>query len=209
MSPATKTTIKNIFFDFDGVLTTDTNGSKTICTNLSLETGISYDRLYPCYRPFIPDLIIGKKTQKDIWNEYCSCVGKQIPITVLEYAFYNVPFDEEMMALVKKLHGKYKLGIITDNSITRFDAIVAHHELDKLFDAIIVSGKIGSRKNEKIIFEHALKELKAKAAESVFIDNTADNLVIAKELGFYTLYYDDEKKDVKKLTTELQNLGIK
>ncbi len=200
--------IKTIYFDFDGVLTSDTNGSKTICTTLALETGISYDRLYPCYRPFILDLIVGKKKHEEIWPEFCKCVGKKIDITVLDYAFYNVPFDEEMMELVRKLHGKHKLGIITDNSEGRFYAITAHHELNALFDAIIVSGKVGSRKNEKTIFEYALKELKAKASESAFIENTADNLIVPKEMGFHTILFDDGKRDVKGLKDALTKLGI-
>ena len=198
--------IRTIFFDFDGVLTTDKNGSRTICRNLAEKSGIPFEKLYQCFRPFIPDLIHGRKTQRDIWQQFVSCAGKPIDVGLLDYAFRHVPFDAAMMELAHELKQQHTLGIITDNSYARFSAITDALCLDSLFHPIIVSGTVGSTKKDKKIFEIALREAKARAHECVFIDNIADNLVVPKEMGFHTIFFDDEMRDINALKGEISAL---
>jgi putative hydrolase of the HAD superfamily len=38
-----------------------------------------------------------------------------------------------------------------------------------------------------------------ESGECVFIDNTAQNLVVPRQMGFRTVYFDDEKRDLAEL----------
>ncbi|VVB59923.1 Glyceraldehyde 3-phosphate phosphatase [uncultured archaeon] len=198
--------IKAIFFDFDGVLTNFEYGSYTVCYNLSQKTGIPTDKLVSCYHQHTGGLDIGKIEDKDFWGAFCRCVGCEIGITLLDYAFRNVSMNEKMLELAKKLRKNYKVGIITDNSKGRFNAIIDEFKLRDIFDALILSADVGATKKEEVIFRRALDSLKLKPQECIFIDNSARNLEVPKRMGFKTIHYDFQKKDFDSLLTQLKTL---
>lgn len=201
--------IKAIFFDFDGVLTTNSNGSGTICRNIvDALPDISFDTLYPCYRAQHPLLLSGKVKHADIWDDVCGCVGTNIDIAILYDALKKVPMNTAMFALAKELRKKYKTGIITDNTKERFDAILREISLDRLFDVIILSADTGGRKDEPQIFEEALRMAGCSAQECVFIDNQERNLVVPSRMGFKTMWHDDTKNNVDVLRQQLRAIGV-
>jgi putative hydrolase of the HAD superfamily len=55
---------------------------------------------------------------------------------------------------------------------------------DELFDAVVISGEVGMRKPEPRIFRHVLGLIGLPAAECVFVDDLAHNVMAAVELGF-------------------------
>ena len=202
--------IKTIFFDFDGVLTTDTNGSGTVCRNLQkLVPDLSFDELYRCYRGRHSLVTLGKATHADIWSEFCSCVGKNIDIAILYEALKYAPKNEPMFELCQTLRKNYKTGIITDNTKERFEALIQEMQLDSCFDFIVLSADIGSTKSESLIFEEALRMANAKAEECVFIDNQQRNLEVPAQMGFHTYWHDDAKNDLASLRRQLKEWGVK
>ena len=191
--------IKGLFFDFDGVITTDKQGSPTIISYISQETNIPYERVENAYYKHNQDLLYGRITHRDMWEQFCREVGKSVDYQILEKAFMNISLDEKMLDYIKKKRKDYLIGMITDNKADRINTIVDNTVLKDLLDVVIISANVHSRKIEKKIFEEALKESGLKAEECVFIDNTAANLVVPSEMGFTTIYFDDEKRDFSSL----------
>lgn len=191
--------IKGLFFDFDGVITTDKQGSPTIISYISKETNIPYERVENAYYKHNQDLLYGRITHRDMWEQFCREVGQPIDYQILEKAFMNISLDEKMLDYIKKKRNDYLIGMITDNKADRINTIVDNTVLKELLDVVIISANVHSRKIEKKIFEEALKESGLKAEECVFIDNTAANLVVPSEMGFTTIYFDDEKRDFSSL----------
>ena len=203
------TLIKTIFFDFDGVLTTDSNGSTTVCSNLQKAIPeLSFDDLYRCYRKNHSQLLLGKATYADIWNDFCACLGKQVDISLLPEILKNAPKNEQMFTLCEALKQHYKIGIITDNPKERLHALIKRMKLDELFPILILSADVGAKKNKSPIFEEALRAANANAQECVFIDNQQRNLVIPSEMGFHTFCHDDVKNDLVPLLQQLKEWGI-
>ena len=201
--------IKTIFFDFDGVLTTDTNGSGTVCRNLQkLVPDLSFDELYRCSRGRHSLVTLGKATHADIWNEFCSCVGKEIDIAILYEALRYAPKNEPMFELCQTLRKNYKTGIITDNTKERFDALIQEMQLDQYFDFLVLSADIGSTKNESLIFEEALRMANSEAQECVFIDNQQRNLDVPAKMGFRTYWHDDATNDLVSLRRQLKAWNV-
>lgn len=191
--------IKGLFFDFDGVITTDKQGSPTIISYISKETNIPYERVENAYYKHNQDLLYGRITHEDMWEQFCREVGKSVDYQILEKAFMNISLDEKMLDYIKKKRNDYLIGMITDNKADRINTIVDNTVLKELLDVVIISADVHSRKIEKKIFEEALKESGLRAEECVFIDNTAANLAVPSEMGFTTIYFDDEKRDFSSL----------
>ncbi len=96
----------------------------------------------------------------------------------------NITIDKKMLQYIKDRHDHYLIGMITDNKADGIKTIVSNTELKELFNVIIISADVHSRKSERKIFEEALKQSGLKAEECIFIDNTASNLKIPSEMGF-------------------------
>lgn len=200
--------IKAIFFDFDGVLTTDSSGSDTICRNISNGSGVPFETVRESYNNHVADLVLGRKRYADIWDEFCKGLGKQVDVGILKDVYANIPLNTKMFEVVRELHAHYMLGIITDNLRDRLDTLVEQYQLGDLFSHNICSADIGSGKHNQEIFKAALDQSGFKPEESIFIDNKEKNLVVPKEMGFHTYYHDDAKNDVQAFKIWLAEQGI-
>lgn len=202
--------IKAIFFDFDGVLTLDEHGSDTECRNLQLETGVDFQKICLCHEMYWGDkILLDTVTHEDLWDDFCACLCAKLDIAILPRVLGNVPKNENMFGLAKELkQRKYKLGIITNNDDKRMTILEQELGLQKLFDSIIVSGRVGIKKPDHDIFEKAVESLNLQPQECLFIDNTVKNLVAAKQLGFETYYHLCGKNDINALKKHLLLHGV-
>ena len=190
-----KRNIKGIFFDFDGVVTNDKNGTPLIISYISKNTGLPLEKVDVAYRRYNEDMLMGKITHKEMWAPFCREVGMDIDYGILEKAFLSLKLDDKMIELILKYKEKYHIGLITDNKVDRIETIIENTRLKGLFDTIIISANIRSRKNEETIFLSALKESGLKACECVYIDNNKKNLIVPKKLGFTTILFDNINRD--------------
>ena len=68
-----------------------------------------------------------------------------------------------------------------------------NYGLEDLFDALIVSSKVGTRKPEAEIYYFALKALSVNPEETVFVsDELSEDLIGAKGCGIRTIWLDTE-----------------
>jgi HAD superfamily hydrolase (TIGR01509 family) len=195
--------IKALFFDYDGVLTTDKTGSLTTNRYLSEMTTVEYDTIRKAFAQYNKDLLVGKTTHRAIWEAVCEAACCKIDFSLLEQAFLSTPPNDPMFALARRLKPKYKLGIITDNKRDRIACLRKSQDLDALFNPIVVSAEFGSDKDSPAVFEYALRCLDIRPEEGVFIDNNPDNLIAPGALGMGVIFHDDEKNDVDKLAATL------
>lgn len=196
--------IRAVLFDFDGVLTTDPSGSATTVRHLAQATGLQADRVWNAFAPFNADLLFGRTTHIDVWTAICATLGHDIDIALLHNAFDGTPMNTAMLDLAARLRAGHAAGIVTDNKRDRIDRLVARHALDSLFDPIVVSADCGSGKEDAAIFRHTLDLLGLPPQETVFIDNSARNLVAAGALGMHTVHFDDARNDVPGLAETLR-----
>lgn len=197
-----------IFFDFDGVLTTDESGNYTTFSWLAKETGIPFETLSPSWRSVASDAYSGKRDIIQIWHDFCGTLGQEIDLQLLFRAFESTPKNEAMFTLCTKLRSHYRLGIITVNTAERIHYLDGAWGLHTLFDPIIVSANVGAFKNNPHIFNESLRQAHVDASQAVFIDNHKDNLVVAKELGMQTYFFETEKNDIAALTAWLHTVGV-
>ena len=200
--------IKAVFFDFDGVLTTDKTGSTTTTRYISQKTGVGLSTVKSAFARHNTALTLGKTTHSKIWRQLCDDLGQSLSSSLLHEAFESTPLNKEMFTLARALRPAQLVGIITDNKKDRIDYLRRLHSLDALFDPVVVSAEVGSDKAEQSIFLTALRSAGVKACEAVFIDNNKENLIAPDSLGMKTFIHDDEKNDVQLLVKRLQEIGV-
>lgn len=194
--------MKVIFFDLDGVLTTDKSGSLSCAKYIAQKINIDFHKLYECKKKFDHATDNGEAREEDVWSTACESFGKILNPQWLFEAYLSTPMDEKMIDYAKWLKGKFKVGIITDNSVERVQAIIQKHNWTNIFDPIVVSGAVKCTKRDTKIFEIAAQIAKVNPNDCIFIDNSQRNIDSATKAGFAGIFFEDEKRDL----TELFNM---
>jgi putative hydrolase of the HAD superfamily len=105
-----------------------------------------------------------------------------------EFMHYASP-DADAVGVLQKLHGKYKLGLISNAFIPEtVRKLLEKFSLKQFFDVILISGEINRRKPSPEIFERALQALGVKASRTVFVGDMLDLDVMGpKKVGMKTV----------------------
>ncbi len=132
-----------------------------------------------------------------------------------------VRIDENAEFALKALHEKYRLGIVSNFAISEcVTKILDQHNLTSLFNLIVVSAAVNRRKPHPGIFRYALRKLKLKPSEVVFVGDTVDaDIKGARQAGMKTVYIerrpqkdledsppDQTIKSLSELPTSIENL---
>lgn len=110
--------------------------------------------------------------------------------------FAGMAMRPEMIAVVRHLRGRYKLGCITNNVRVVEQRNVL---LDELFDVLVESSKVGVRKPDPRIYQIACDLLGVTPEQSIFLDDFGVNLKAARELGMATIKVDETTSAIDEL----------
>jgi len=102
----------------------------------------------------------------------------------------HVYIDTHAKTVLNSLHGKYKLGIISNFAIPEcVYKLLKTNGLNGLFDLVVISGEVNKRKPSPEIFKNALRLLSVSAEQAVFVGDTADaDVAGAKAVGMNSVY---------------------
>ena len=73
------------------------------------------------------------------------------------------------------------------------------YKLRKFFDLLIYSCDVKARKPDSKIYKIALKKLKVRPEEAVFIDDKHENVNSAKKLGIHGIIFKNNKQTINEL----------
>ncbi|CAD6193161.1 unnamed protein product [Caenorhabditis auriculariae] len=193
-------TIKTVIFDMGGVLIPAPmdlwqvfEQERNLKAGSIVETILSPDGL-PHFAAFEKGQISSEDFEpifSHIYNLQHGRVGEVLPIMseLLNMVSEAVVYPE-MRQLLKSLRlSGYRLVLITNN----FYADRAHLKptvppgIDRLFDDVIESCRIGIRKPYPRIYQLACDRNKSRPEECVFLDDLGSNLKTAKSMGMQTI----------------------
>ncbi len=106
--------------------------------------------------------------------------------------------------LIKALKGKYRLAAITNTTDLHFRYWLENFPVLRLIETFFPSHETGLRKPDPELFHLALKQLKARPEETVFVDDMEENAQAAQALGIRTVHY----RSTEELKSEFEKLGI-
>ncbi len=147
---------------------------------------------------------LGKADVSDIWDD----VARRLDLGPEQAADLQRDFwrgDQLDLALVERirqLRPNYKTGLITNAFKDIRKSIEELWHLDDVFDAIIISSEVGLAKPDPAIYRRWLDQLSLPAEAAVFIDDFAENITAARQLGMATIHF----KGPDQALTELEAL---
>ncbi len=189
--------IKAVLFDVDGVLVDSLTANRKFVNDLLKEQGkkelnekeffaIRFMTIKQVIETFCPEL--KEKEINRIRKKWSYEYKNYLKLTVL---------NNGAKEILKELKEKVKLGIITNRSKT---SVLMHHKIINFFDSIITSSDVKNPKPSPEGILKALKELKIKPEEAIFIGDAETDIKAGNSAGVKTLSYkiklDDKTKKI-------------
>lgn len=112
--------------------------------------------------------------------------------------------NTEMIELVRQLHGRYKVGLLSNIGRDVMDSLITPEEQRELFDVVILSSDVGITKPEPAIFELMATEIGLDPDDCVMIDDLPSNIDGAGRAGMQGILFISPSQ----LRHELQRLLV-
>jgi len=190
------TEVKNIVFDLGGVvITLDYDEALRRFKEIGLTNAEKVLDPYHQKGIFL-DLEEGKLSQREYYDALRKEAGKDIPDERIEYAWmgFMKEVPQSKLALLERLKEKYKLYLLSNTNPVIMSWAFSKaftpqgKSIDKYFDRLYLSYKIGCTKPSPKIYEYMFRDSGMKAEETLFIDDGAANIEIGTRLGMKTYH---------------------
>ena len=194
-----------LILDFGGVVTTDFYGAlDAFSARAGLDDGgfVRALREEPEGRAALAAVECGKMPQREFERVMARLLGLD-DNGLLERALEDLRPRPEIINLTKRARSKGILAAALSNSwgTGSYDPY-AGWDLDGLFDAVVISDRVGLRKPDPEIFRLTASRLGLPPGDCLFVDDTEHNLPGAYKLGMGTLFFtgaDGEDAEIERL----------
>jgi putative hydrolase of the HAD superfamily len=121
-----------------------------------------------------------------------------------ERYFANLEPNARLIDYMRELRGRgYKLAICTNNVREWEPLWRAMLPVDEIFDVVVDSAFVGSRKPETRIYELTLQRLGVGAGSALLIDDIEINCAAARELGMHTVWFRETEQAIEETEAAL------
>jgi epoxide hydrolase-like predicted phosphatase len=195
--------IKTIIFDFGGViLNIDYYKTNKAFRDMGVK---GFDDMYSQKNadPLFHHLEEGKLNEKEFYDAF----RKSTHLTLTDHQIKKawnamlLSFRKEALNTLKTIKHKYRLYLLSNTNIIHLQAFnkiykdeIGEGSLHDYFDKIYYSHEMGYRKPGNEAYEYVLKENNLSPSETLFIDDSIQNINAAKVLGLQTIFLKDGMK---------------
>ena len=194
-----QTSIKNIIFDFGGVIL---NIDYKLTERAFAELGLTdFDTIYSqaTQKELFDVMEKGLITPAEFRVEIRKFIDKDVSDEQIDKAWNSMLLDlpEERVKLLSELKKKYRLFLLSNTNEIHHHAFSGY--MQKKFNRDIFSDdfikayfshKVNMRKPDAEIFNHVLKEQNLRKEETLFIDDSIQHIEAAKKMGINTIYLE-------------------
>jgi len=197
--------MKFVYFDIGGVLVKDfskTNKWNELMAGWGLDK-LNTEELDKKFDVFELEANVGRDVDEFITlpNNY----------SLLEDIVGRFEKNVNIWKIIDMVRNKYKVGLLTNMyprmlELIKRKSLLPEHE----WNIIIDSSAVKMKKPDENIYLLAQERTEAESNEILFIDNTENNLVIPKALGWQTFWFESEdyEKSNQELGEFLRQTGI-
>lgn len=169
--------IKWLFFDVGSTLVDESIAYENRMRSMAKAANVTYEYVYETAMKFY-------RQNKKGDLETMRLLDVEIP----EWRFEDEILYRDAEECLKRLCGKYKIGVIANQSFGT-EKRLEKMGIRKYIDLVIASAEEGVAKPDKRIFEIALSRADCKPEQSVMIGDRIDNdIVPAKAMGMHTIW---------------------
>jgi putative hydrolase of the HAD superfamily len=191
--------IKNIIFDFGGVII---NIDHEKVENAFKKLGLhDFDRLFSqaTQSELFQKLETGRMDEAEFRNEIRKMTGLTIDDNTLDHTWNQIigDYPPHRIELLKQIKNNYKIFLLSNTNSIHFRYYISKFEKEfgfpfiSLFDGTYWSFKIGKRKPDADPYQFLLNQENLKPEETLFIDDSIQNILAAQKLNILALHIDD------------------
>lgn len=196
--------IKTIIFDNGGVFSA--TSSYIFLPKMKKFTKSSLRKMQDAYWELSRPLDVGKISERKFYEKFVKKIKFDCGINKLLKIRYSaikrIPGTFEIM---KRLKRDYRIAMLNNEYKECMKFILKKYSYFEFFNQRITSCNVGCRKPEPEIFKIALKRLKARPQECLFIDDLKENTKAAGKFGIKTITF----KNASQLRKELKRFNVK
>lgn len=199
--------IKNIIFDFGGVLLTEDNTWLFSDETKNLLNILDESKLVVGWQSAWPDARDGKTDEDEFFTTFLKgAIEKKDDnlIAGLKKIYRNNTDTFTAFSILKLLKNKYRLFGLPNITKDWLKYKIDRFDLNEYLELVVSSCGEGIAKPNKEIFLSLINKAQIEPKETLFVDNMEKNIVPAKELGFETHLYTD----LENLKKSMSELGI-
>jgi putative hydrolase of the HAD superfamily len=142
---------------------------------------------------FVELFDLGRLTPREFYEGIIAKLGADIGYDEFMAAYADVfSVNPPALELMKRLHGKFRLILVSNVDAVRFGFIRKRFPELMIFDDYVLSYELGVMKPDPEIYRVALAKAGALPAECVFIDDMEENIEGAAALGIPAILYRPE-----------------
>ena len=198
--------IRNVIFDLGGVLVEISHQrcvdefQKIInsSSNKKIETILKLDIFNKIETSSISETKFRDVLRENIKSEVSNDVLNNVWNKML------VAFNKEAIEVVEEVAKQKRVFLLSNTNIIHwrkfnkmFEADTGGRNFGSLFEKTYYSYELKMRKPNSNIFKYVLKDADLKPQETLFIDDTLENIKTAEQLGMITLHYNENEKNLR------------
>jgi len=195
--------VKNIIFDLGGVLLDiDYNLTKKAFEELGVK---DFDAMYSqaAADKLFSDLERGSINPHQFYRKLNECTGLSLSDEEIDRAWNAMLLDfrEESLEFLDKINNGYHIYLLSNTNcihLEAFDKIYFSKPRDKgfrqYFKHCFYSFEMGQRKPDIACYQIVLDQLKTDQSDTLFVDDSIQNIEAAQRLGIKTLFLEKPKR---------------
>jgi putative hydrolase of the HAD superfamily len=206
--------IRAIISDFGGVLTSPLQES---FVDLMQDSGVTLEALGKAMTTIAErqgsnplfELETGRISEgaffKAIEDELSASHGSPVALDGFGSRYFQrLEPNDRMIEYMRELRGRgYKMAICTNNIREWETQWRAMLPVDEIFDVVVDSAFVGSRKPERRIYQITLERLEASPGEALFVDDIEVNCEGARELGIAAVRFRSTEQAIEEIEAAL------
>jgi putative hydrolase of the HAD superfamily len=214
MSAAPGNAIRAIISDFGGVLTSplldsfvafeSSSGISPEALGSAMGAVAARDRANPLF-----ELETGRMTEatflEKLAAELTAQLGREVELHGFgEFYLENLRPNQRLIEYMRGLHDRgYRTAICTNNVREWERMWRAKLPVDEIFDVVVDSAFVGTRKPEPRIYEITLERLGVEAGAALLIDDVELNCAAARELGIRSVWFRSNEQAIGEIEAAL------
>lgn len=181
--------IKTILFDYAGVIS-PTKNNFIFATNNSKRFGLSPKELMQITYENWAETALGKLDDGVFWGQ----IAKKLNIQseeLMDLVIETFPVDKKMVDIIEKTKVNHTTVLFSNQIKSWLEKVIEDNKLRNIFNYLVNSYNVGYRKPDREIFLEALKITDSKPEETLFVDDSPENIEAAKQMGINAIQFDN------------------
>lgn len=176
--------MKLVIFDMGGVVCENSDVVPAIVKHL----GISEETFYTMAgERDLRLLFCGDISENEFWKRFAQGLGHSVPVDLWS-RFYNPRLNQKIAGTVRELQKRARV-VVGTNTLDSHYRVLKERGYFEGFDAVYASNKMGAAKPSPDFYWRILQEERCRPADSIFIDDTRENVVAADSIGILGIHF--------------------